>query len=495
MTLQLQLDRPLPESLPLGSATEVFVAGSCFDPIDRFEGLEITLDGAAHPATAHGLPRPDVSAAHPSCPHNSFFSGFWGTLPVPARSQSGSVEVFLAAHLQSGLRAEIPLGTVVFTEPGVRGRPKQAVPPALEVRLQPGVIAICMATFEPDEKLFRAQIESLRAQTDENWICLISDDASDPEHFEMIVDVVGDDPRFDISRSPRRLSPYRNFERALELIPDGVRLIALCDQDDRWYPGKLCALRNEIGDAVLVYSDMRLVEADGRVLRETMWQGRRNNHDDLVSMLVANTITGAATMFRRDLLDVVLPFPDTPGFQFHDHWLAVMALACGRVAYVDRPLYDYVQHPGAVFGHVTHGGRPAKRRRWLGLGERRGGAPRWRAGYFYGYVSRDVQAKVALLRCAGRVSAAKRRALERFTACDSSVLALLWLACRPLRGLTGRTETLGSEFEIARGVLWKRLTALRARCWPHQRGPVSDASIPSPESYSQKRLRRWRARI
>lgn len=494
MTLQLQLDRPLPESLPLGSGTAVFVAGSCFHPTERIESLEITLDGAAHPAMAHGLPRPDVSAAHPSGPHNSFFSGFWGTFPVPARARSGSVGVALAAVLQRGERVEIPLGTIVFTEPGARARSKESVPPALEARLRPGVIAICMATFEPDKNLFRAQIDSLRAQTDENWICVISDDASDREHFEMIVEVVGDDPRFDISRSPRRLSPYRNFERALELVPDGVRLVALCDQDDRWHPDKLRALREEIGDAVLVYSDMRLVEADGRVLRETMWQGRRNNHDDLLSMLVANTITGAATVFRRELLDVVLPFPDTPGFQFHDHWLAVIALACGRVAYVDRPLYDYVQHPGAVFGHVTHGGRPAKRRRLPGLGERRT-VPRWRAGYFYGYVSREVQATVALLRGAGRISAAKRRALERFIACDSSLLALLWLACRPLRALIGRTETLGNELEIARGVAWKRLTELRARCWPHRRGPASDASIPSPESYSEKRLRRWRARI
>jgi hypothetical protein len=100
-----------------------------------------------------------------------------------------------------------------------------------------------------------------------------------------------------------------------------------------------------------------------------------------------------------------------------------------------------------------------------------------------------------MLRCVETMSAAKRRALQRFIACDSSLLALLWLACRPMRGLLGRTETLGSEFEIAQGVTWKRLIALRARFWPRRRGPLSDASIPAPGSYSQKRLRRWRARI
>jgi hypothetical protein len=157
-------------------------------------------------------------------------------------------------------------------------------------------------------------------------------------------------------------------------------------------------------------------------------------------------------------------------------------------------LYDYVQHPGAVFGHVTHGGRAGKTRPLVRLRERRR-VPRWRAGYFYGYLSREVQARVTLLRCAEQMSAAKRRALERFIACDSSMLALVWLACRPLRSLIGRTETLGSEFEIAEGVAWKRLTRLRARYWRHQRGPLSDSRIPSPQSYSQKRLRRWRARL
>jgi glycosyltransferase involved in cell wall biosynthesis len=493
LSLQLQLDLPLPESLRTGAATALFVVGSCFHRTERIERLLIVLDGVAYPAAALGLPRPDVAAAHPTDPRNSFFSGFWGTVPVPARSEPGPVEASLAAVLESGRREEIPLGTMAFTDPGERGRPQPSVP-AQGGPHQSGAIAICMATFEPDEKLFRKQIESLRAQTDQNWTCVISDDGSSPEHFEKIVAVVGDDRRFTISRSPTRLFPYRNFERSLELVPEGATLVALCDQDDRWYPEKLRTLRGAIGDGLLVYSDMRLVEADGRILRETMWRGRRNNHDDLVSMLVANSITGASTMFRRELLNLALPFPDTPGCQFHDHWLALVALAAGRVEYVDRPLYDYVQHPGAVFGHVTHGARPGTRKRLSGLRELQS-VPRWRAGYFYGYLSREVQAEVALLRCADRLSSRKRRALERFIASDSSLLALFWLACRPFRRLIGRTETLGTELELAQGLAWKRLIVLRARYWPYQRGRLSDASIPPPESFVQKRLRRWRARI
>ena len=46
------------------------------------------------------------------------------------------------------------------------------------------------------------------------------------------------------------------------------------------------------------------------------------------------------------------PCPSRPAANaFHDHWLAVVALALGEIAYVDEPLYDYVQHGGTVIGH------------------------------------------------------------------------------------------------------------------------------------------------
>jgi Glycosyl transferase family 2 len=473
LTLELRLERPLPAWIPVGVSTAVFCVGSCFHPSEPIERLELLVDGIPHPASAYGMPRQDVAAAHGGSPV-SVFSGFWATVPIPARTRSGVTTLDVVATLASG-RVEAPLGQIEAREPDVAS--------GIEATRRPGVIAVCMATFEPDEALFRIQVESLRAQTDDRWICVISDDCSRQESFAQIVEVVGDDERFTIDRSEQRLGFYRNFERTLTLVPAGIELVALCDQDDRWAPDKLGTLRGAIGDAVAVYSDLRLVEADGRVLRQTFWEGRRNNHDNLASMVIANTITGAASLFRRDLIDLALPFPDTPGFQFHDHWLAVIALAAGPVAYVDRPLYDYVQHPGAVFGDVTHGTGP------------RGPRPLWRAGYFFGYLSRESQAQVALIRCAGRLTPRKRRALEWFIACDTSWLALLWLLGRPLRALFGHTETLGTELELAQGVVWKRLMALRARYWRGRLGVLTDASIPPPQAFVQKRLRRWRARV
>jgi hypothetical protein len=429
------LESPLPASLPAGAATAVFVAGTSDGPV------EVSVDGMRH-RTAWVRGR------------------FWATVPVSARG--GAVEI--AAASREGI---VPLGRIEVVAP---------VPaPSLGRPAPDGLIAICMATFEPDPALFRVQVESLRAQTEARWVCVVSDDASRPEHVERIRDVLGDDPRFLLSRSPERLGFYRNFERALRLAPAEAALLALCDQDDRWHPDKLAALREGLGSAGLVYSDQRLVDADGRVLRDTLWRGRRNNHSDLASMLVANTITGAAVLMRRAIAELALPFPDTPGMLFHDAWIAVAALAAGEVAYVDRPLYDYVQHRGAIFGSVTHGERPRRRRR--------PGSPR--GSYFRGFVPRALLAQTLLARDDGRLPPAKRRTLERFVAAERSTAALLWLSVRPLRVLAGRTETLGSESELLPGLLWRRLA-----------GPLRlDASLPPLLSFEQKRLRRWRARV
>ena len=44
-----------------------------------------------------------------------------------------------------------------------------------------------------------------------------------------------------------------------------------------------------------------------------------------LSLLMANSVTGAASLFRRDLLDYALPFPPRQFTHFHDHWLGLCA--------------------------------------------------------------------------------------------------------------------------------------------------------------------------
>ena len=499
-----RLERPLPGALPVGRGTAVFCYGHLFHRRLAVKRLEIEVDGRRHPVSASGMPRLDLfrhlhptltpqeldsaktdpeSAADPEL--RSYRSGFWATVPIEARGAPGTIVLSARARLADGSDASARLGEIEVVDPDP--------PPSYELPGGPP-IAICMATYEPDTELFRAQVESLRAQTETNWVCLISDDCSASDRFEAILDAVGGEPRFIVSRSEECRGFYRNFERALGMVPAECELVALCDQDDRWYPDKLAVLRGAIDDAELAYSDQRLVDPAGRVLRETLWKGRRNNHTSLASLVIANTIVGAASLFHRRLLDVALPFPEGVGWEFHDHWIGMVALATGEIAYVDRPLYDYVQHPGAVLGKVSSW--EADRPWWRpDLRRARGFFGRWRAAYFLGYLPLEVQVKALLVRCGRRLAGPKRRALRRYAAASRSPLAFAWLAARPLRELLGRNETLGTEGVLAKGILWRHLVRVRLRGRTRPRGATYDASLPSPYSFEQKRLRRWQAQI
>lgn len=513
--LVMNLESVRPSTLPVGRAAAVFCLGTCFHRLEAIKELAILVDGVRHPPGAFAMPRPDLLYPHGQGPMperasatrrdgygqgtpnaHSYCSGFWATIPVQSRASPGAVELQLAVRTASGAELISHLGRIDVLDP----EPPTSLGP-VDDRPGDGLIAICMATFEPDIRLFRTQIASLRSQTDRRWICLISDDCSRPERFEQIEQIVGADRRFVVSRSEEQLGFYSNFERALTMVPPEATLVALCDQDDYWQPEKLEVLRGALGDAQLVYSDVRLVDAEGRVLRDTLYKGRRNNWTNLASQLVANTMTGAAMLFPRELMQVALPFPQGPGFLFHDHWLGAVAIATGKVTFVDRPLHDYVQHAGAVFGDVSSGARRsltaagAGPRRPLSWKPWRGCFERWRAAYFYGYLAREVQAQTLIIRCSNTLSPRKRGVLRRFLASARSPLAFTWLAARPLRAMLGFNETLGSEADLARGILWRWLITIRVRGAKATAGKTHDSRLPDPAAFEQKRLRRWRARL
>jgi glycosyltransferase involved in cell wall biosynthesis len=479
----VELERPLPPSLPVGRGTAVFCYGHCFDRDRDVERLEIAVDGRSHAVSASGMPRLDLLRALEE--PQAYRSGFWATIPIEPRDRPGTVGLAARVRLEDGSLHTAELATIRVVEPDP--------PPSYELPhgAGNGLIAVCMATFDPDIELLQVQIESLREQSDTDWICLISDDCSQPDRYEAMLEIVAGDPRFVVSRADQTRGFYRNFERALEMVPAEAELVALCDQDDRWYADKLEVLRGAIGGSQLVYSDQRLVDPSGGVLRETFWEGRRRNHTNFASLLIANTIVGASSLFRAELLELALPFPEGLGWEFHDHWLATVALATGEIRYVDRPLYDYVQHPGAVLGRVGSD-EEAGRRRWR-LPRVRGLFSRWRSAYFFGYVPLEVQAQALATRCRARLTARKRRVLSRFISTARSPLAFAWLAARPARELVGRNETLGTEALLTRGILWRHLIRIRLRGRRTPGGATYDASLPSPHSYDHRRLRRWQA--
>lgn len=205
-----------------------------------------------------------------------------------------------------------------------------------------------MAVHRPDPDLLRRQIESLRAQTLTAWTCRIGVDGTDPTASSLISEIVGGDPRFSVVPYDENVGVYRHFERLLAEVALDAPWVALSDQDDRWHPGKLAQLTDVLSDGVSAVSCQALVvDRDGTVLGHT---DRRSA--DLSDLLLRNQLTGSLSMWRRDVLDLALPFPRATDIAIHDHWLAVCAAALGEVRVLDAPLQDYVQHGANVIGEA-----------------------------------------------------------------------------------------------------------------------------------------------
>ena len=339
--LGFALDAPIPDTVEIGRGAILLVRGSIAP--SRGHGVRdflVELDGERQSFDARGEIRFDLPARFGRRPRGLF-------LPVRVdRARAGTrVRLRVIARLRGGesVLVDQPIAFVTHAR-----RPERIDTP----------IAICLATYNPDPALLRRQLDSIRAQTRRDFTCLIHDDGSRLERWAAVEELARGDERFRVFRAERNRGFYRNFEAALALVPSSTPYVALSDQDDVWYPDKLeaCIARLDANPrAQLVYSDMRIVRSDGEVLAPTYWTSRRNNFTNLDTLLLANTVTGAASLFRGALLEVALPFPPEQGPSFHDHWLACAGFVAGGLEYVDRPLYDYTQHAANVIGHSSFG--------------------------------------------------------------------------------------------------------------------------------------------
>lgn len=435
--MRFELESKPPVTLVAGKGNVVLVHGWCYHPERKIRSLALGLGDAFRPAIAHSMPRPDL-AANGGGP-NAARSGFWGLVETGRLRAPERRALRLRAELEGGETAEAIAGEVEVV-PSLPTDWSRETAPAPAYR-HPPVVAICMPTYEPRHDLFEAQIASLRAQSHPGWYCVVCDDDSSPATLAMIEELVGDDERFSIRSHDRRLGFYRNAERALTYVSPEAELVALADQDDRWHPDKLAELIGALGPGRdVAYADMRVVDGDGGEIAPSYWAavGRRNEHRDIATLIVSNTLTGANSIFRRTLLGSLLPFPEAPGPVFHDHWLALVGLATGEIGYVDHALSDHVRHGGNATDAIELGWRSDPR-----------------AVYANDLLMRAIFARVLELRCEASLSPRKRRALRRFASAGEGLRGLGGIAALGL-SRKRRASTLGLERELLEALRWKR---------------------------------------
>ena len=174
-----------------------------------------------------------------------------------------------------------------------------------------------------------------------------------------------------------------------------------------------------------------------------------------------------------------LPFPSVPGWAFHDHWLAAVAIALGASPTWIVPSTTTSSTPAACSAVGSAKRAAAQGRATIGRPPPR--PERWRGRCFY--VSEPV--RVYALALGDRVEAGGRRGreLRRLSGAASETVTLGWLLVRLLRPLIGRNETDGTERILLTGILWERIARLAAVLGRRQEtGPpaIDPAAISAP---------------
>lgn len=320
-------------------------------------------------------------------------------------------------------------------------------------------VAVCMATYEPDPMALSRQVDSIRAQTHEDWHCWVVDDASTPRGRQVLADVLSGDERFTLVQFEDNVGFYRNFERALRRVQGEAPWISLADQDDIWAPHKLATLLSAACTAPaprLVYADVEVRDSAGRLLSPTYWVGRRHNEQDLAALLFANTVTGAASLIAAGVVGRALPFPARYPTSFHDHWLALVARCTGAIVYVDETVQTYVQHAGNAIGHQPAPGTSAARvvgrtllRAWWRRPERR---------YYDDEVARLSGLAQALLSRMPMLLPQDAGVLRAVASLHGTHPPVWWIAKQALLETRDPSITMWRRRRVLASVLWTRLS-------------------------------------
>ena len=220
-------------------------------------------------------------------------------------------------------------------------------------------IDILMAAYN-GERFIAEQIESLLAQTFQDFRLIIRDDGSSDntpaiiENYEQKypgkIEIINDDV---VCKSPTK-----NFMQLLKHAE--ADYVMFCDQDDVWLPYKVQitldymkrAEREKPDLPVLVFTGLNVVDAELKSLDIFMALGIPQDRLGMTQLLLANCASGCTEMLNRRLYEGIGGYSEY--INIHDHWAALYAAGCGEIRNVPMALILYRQHSNNAIGAGIH---------------------------------------------------------------------------------------------------------------------------------------------
>ena len=209
-----------------------------------------------------------------------------------------------------------------------------------------------MATYNGGEFL-KQQIDSIFAQSNQDWQLLIRDDGSNDNTIDVIEDYMARYPKRIrlIVDNACHLGVSQNFGRLLEHTD--AEYIMFSDQDDVWLPNKVELTLNAMKAAeqiypdrpILIHTDLRVIDSDLNIIADSMWDYQKlfpEIGNDLNRIMARNVVTGCTMMINRKAKAVSIPIPSEA--IMYDWWIAINVCKHGKIVYVSTPSILYRQH-------------------------------------------------------------------------------------------------------------------------------------------------------
>jgi glycosyltransferase involved in cell wall biosynthesis len=225
---------------------------------------------------------------------------------------------------------------------------------------------------------------SVRGQSHTAWTLLVRDDQSSDATVGILRRTACEDRRIvHLEDDLGRLGPAANFGLLMRHASQrGAEYLLFADQDDVWQPDKverqLSLMRRQEATRgqrtpQLVYSDLRVVDAEARTVHPSFLRLSRLRHGEgrpLRTLLGRSFVLGCACLINRPLLEFALPMPRDAAS--HDWWVALCGAAIGWISYLPEPTLSYRRHGSNASGPANF---------WAGLNPlRHPWQKRWETG-------------------------------------------------------------------------------------------------------------------
>ncbi len=221
-------------------------------------------------------------------------------------------------------------------------------------------VQILLATYNGG-KFLTEQLDSLFAQTFGDFTILFRDDGSTDNTLAVMEEYRQKFPHKIqlITDDKANVGATQNFGLLLEQsIAD---YIFFCDQDDIWLKNKIAlslekiqSLENGNTDIpCMVFSDMKSIDECGNVTADSVWKQLRLHPDyfTLNRLLVQNIPHGCTMVINKAMRNLACPVPSQA--ILHDHWIALLAAACGKWAAIAEPTVLLRNHDANVTRKAT----------------------------------------------------------------------------------------------------------------------------------------------